>query len=115
MSSVTQARPRVKPARHVGWLFQPDASEAKGSITIQVGRSETVYYLDPIPADFGRGFTLAKQDGTDTYAVNLHGGPYNTNLCDCLGHTKWGHCKHTEALLALEKAGRLPQGKAGVA
>jgi hypothetical protein len=61
------------------------------------------YFLEPIPADHGRGLLLHKHDGT-SYAVLLAG---TDSECDCKGFESHGHCKHVESLLALQQRGRL--------
>jgi hypothetical protein len=95
----------------VGWLFHPDPAESRGSIVMQIGKERSVYTIEEVVADFGRGFRVLKQWSEEPYYTNLHGGQYNTCLCSCLGHLRYGYCRHVEALLALEKNGQLPAGK----
>jgi hypothetical protein len=73
------------------------------TLTITVGKKQDAYALAEIGADAGRGFELTKNDGT-VYHVNADG---MMSSCDCKGHLRWGHCKHLDALLALQVAGRL--------
>jgi hypothetical protein len=54
-------------------------------------------------SDYGCGFELPKADGTISHG-NLDG---LCSACDCKGHARHGHCKHRDALAALEAAGRL--------
>ncbi len=68
----------------------------------------TNYRMVEIPSEFGRGFTLDKLAGDtgaieDTYTVHV-GDP---STCDCLGFTKWNHCKHVESLNSLTENGRI--------
>jgi hypothetical protein len=64
-----------------------------------------LYWLRCIPVAWGgRGFSLEKADGTDTYCVLLDGA---RSTCECLGFLRWGHCKHVEALAALVEGGAL--------
>ncbi len=66
------------------------------------------YWLDAIPADFGRAFRLEKPgfEGTDVYDVLLdaEGG----DSCTCKGHTYGGYCKHVDSVRALLTAGDVP-------
>jgi hypothetical protein len=107
MSETTAARKprqRKKPARFCKLARQ-------GDLTVLVIRQVRprsadlvdAYALEPIPADFGRGLLLFKDDGT-SYAVRIAGPD---SECDCPGFTAHGHCKHCESLLALQQAGRL--------
>src|SRR5437764_12099378 len=61
------------------------------------------YFLEPIPADHGRGLILHKHDGT-SYAVCLSGPD---SEYDCKGFSRYSHCKHVESLLALQQRGKL--------
>jgi hypothetical protein len=107
MSTSPARRPRVKPARTVNLILAPTAT-MEGIVRITAGRSCQDYDLARVPADFGAGFRLTKLLGEhDTYHVNLNG---QASLCDCLGHTHHGHCKHVDALAALVRAGRLSAG-----
>jgi hypothetical protein len=104
MSTVTKARQRVKPARSVRLLVGPGDDGKGGVVRIAVGKVAADYLLDMIPADFGRGFRLAKAGEETAYHVNLSA---DGRLCDCPGHSRWGHCKHADGLAALTTASRL--------
>jgi hypothetical protein len=113
MKSLTKARPRSKPSRSVR-LYE--GTPALVSMTI--GSEQADYWLAPIPdAAFGQGYTMTKaataenpEPGTP-YAVNVDG---ERSTCECKGHLRWGHCRHVESLLALQKAGRLPSPPASL-
>lgn len=99
------SNPRLKPVRTVRLVVTP-IEGAHGFIEITSGKKATGYFLDAIPADFGRGFRLEKDDddGCEVYHVNInaiHGH------CDCLGNEAHGHCKHVDGIKALLKAGKL--------
>ena len=64
------------------------------------------YYVDPIPADFGRAFRFSKFEcqGGEVHETNV-GGEGEPAQCDCLGHQRWGHktvCRHVAAVRALQ-------------
>jgi hypothetical protein len=76
-------------------------------VRIRVGADECDYLLTELPADFGRGFRVEKIDPTAetaAYHVNIDG---SNRTCECKGHLRWGHCKHSDGLAALIVAGRL--------
>jgi hypothetical protein len=64
------------------------------------------YHLTAIASDWGRAFEVRKlaADGGEIYHVNLTS---DGTTCDCKGHERWGHCKHAEALVALQARGKL--------
>jgi hypothetical protein len=47
---------------------------------------------------------LVRAEGGGTYHVNRCG---KASSCECKGHLRWGHCKHVEALTALQRAAKL--------
>jgi hypothetical protein len=100
MSTVTRTRRRVKPSRSIRWLSRPEGS-IPGLVTITSGKDRDTYSLQPILADFGHGFELAKVNAdpaAEVYHVNLDG---LESSCDCKGFLRHSHCKHVEGLLAL--------------
>jgi hypothetical protein len=112
MQSLTQGRPPVKTE------VQATLSEHAGlmvlvlSVLARYRPSLSLYFLRRLDcADVA--YTLRKfdatQDGTDpsesVYHVNLSD---DTCGCDCKGFQRWSHCKHHDALLALQAEGRLP-------
>src|SRR5262249_46291745 len=95
---------RKKPARFVKLVNGGD----EVTITIRTVRPRAgdtldTYCLEQFAANGGRGFLLFKPDRT-SYATCLAG---NDGVCDCKGFASHSHCKHVEALLALERAGKL--------
>ena len=74
------------------------------TLTLTVGTTTTAYALAEFGADQGRGFELTKEDGSAAYHVNTNG---MMSTCECKGFARWAHCKHVDALLALQVAGKL--------
>jgi hypothetical protein len=77
-------------------------------LEISVGKHSGYYIGRAIPTDFGVGFALEKQSesGTaETYHVNICDLDGH-HLCDCRGHGRWGHCKHSAGIAALVRAGK---------
>jgi hypothetical protein len=98
-----QRQPKVRTCRlsttHAGTLALT-IRQQQGTQAVQVD----VYYLEPIPSQLGgRGLILHKHDCT-SYCVRLDG---KDSECDCKGFTRFHHCKHVEALTALQAAGKL--------
>jgi hypothetical protein len=103
-------QPRQKTARSVRLLSRthgmyelPDVATVEITMSTsgqRIGsRTDTFrYVVEPIPADFGRGFQVTREDTSETYAVNLNG---RQSTCECKGHLQHGHCKHTAGLQAL--------------
>ena len=113
MSTISQPRVRVKPARSIRLLSAPTAGRP-GLVRITAGKLSTLYRLAVLPADFGAGYELTKclmvevepgmweaRDG-ETYHVNLAG------TCECKGFLKHGRCKHLDGLRRLATLGLLP-------
>jgi hypothetical protein len=105
----TARRQRRKPDRFA--RLSSDPATLSTTLTIrQVSATgkETVdtYVLDEIGSgeQDGRGFSLTKPDGT-VYHCELTA---TVKHCDCPGFTRWQHCKHTDALVALIGKGKLP-------
>jgi transposase InsO family protein len=113
MTTTTQPRPRVKPARHVR-AGQP--TNGVRAVCLTIGTGETAkhygYYLRSIAADFGSGFEVTKftteqTEGEDaTYHVHID-QERGFHSCTCKGNTFCGHCKHVSAILALVQSGKL--------
>jgi hypothetical protein len=80
------------------------------TIALCQGRQEhtVAYFLSEIPADWGRGFELAKSvpDASEesVYHVNVDG---QHSTCDCRGFERWRSCKHLATLLELVEEGKL--------
>ncbi len=105
MPTVTQRKPRSKVSRTVKLLLPIGLDGGSGVIRIKVvrGTKETVndYLIQRIPSDFGDGFQMDKLLGDEMYHVHLSNEGHQ---CECLGHLRWGHCKHVDALVALRGA-----------
>jgi hypothetical protein len=87
-------------SRSVGWLFRA-GSAVSGSIHITVGRLQTIYRVEEMPADLGRGFRLTKEDGSAYDVLLAHPGQ-GFDSCECMGHCRWGTpCKHIAGMKAL--------------
>jgi hypothetical protein len=103
-------RARRKPARTVRLGLAPFGPNP-GILDITEGEALTSYFLYPLASDFGLAYRLEKfgvhQRGDDdaVYHVCLE---LDAATCDCKGHTYAGHCRHVEALQALQAKGELP-------
>jgi hypothetical protein len=90
--------------RTVRLELRPNREGRNALIAITVRSVATEYFVDAIPADFGRGFSVQKLGVYESYQVNLSDRP----SCTCKGHCRWGTpCKHILALSALVNAGKL--------
>jgi hypothetical protein len=116
MATMTQAkekvkRARAKPARSMR-LSAPVHANGVRLLVLTVGKLPVGYYVEPLPADFGRGFKLTKfaEGGGDAdeteYLVSVDTDTGNSE-CSCKGHAYAGHCKHADAQAALVAAHRL--------
>src|SRR5262245_7219355 len=109
MTSVSRPKKSLKPRRSIR-LRQAPLDWPHGLLTITETRgskaTETDYWIDRLPSDFGTAYRLRKfQDqGGEQYDVLLDG---RQSTCECLGHQRHGHCKHVEGLQALVAAGQL--------
>jgi hypothetical protein len=80
-----------------------------GVIDITVDGKTARYFLRRVPSDFGEAFSLEKfasqgnEDG-EVYHVLLEQDGFS---CDCKGHLRWGHCKHSGAILKLKELSKL--------
>src|SRR5919199_7017174 len=93
-------RQRRKPAR---FCRVSRSEEGTRTLTLRVGKQATDYDLLEIGSDGGRGYELTKADRT-VYHVNIDG---LASCCCCKGFSRWGRCKHVDALAALVRTGRL--------
>ncbi len=106
MSTVTRTRkPRQAKPRTIALPLAPFEGNP-GVVRIAVGKETTDYLVQPIPADFGKGFTLAKigSDEGEVYQVNVNG---RQSSCTCKGHLAHNHCKHVDGLAVLVQLGKL--------
>ncbi len=104
MAETTAAPPvrqRKKPARFCRLTRDEHGCR---TLHLRIAKKADAYDLLEIEASEGRGYELTKADGT-VYHVNVN-GPL-CSLCDCKGFARHSHCKHVDALTALEAAGRL--------
>jgi hypothetical protein len=111
MSTLTEARPRVKPQLQAlvcdcgGGLVNLNIFVLDGRRT----RSD-FYFVERIACD-DLAYSLRKmdvsRDGTDPeetqYEINV-----TTGTCSCKGHVRWGHCKHEAAVRLAYERGGLP-------
>jgi hypothetical protein len=102
------SKPRPKPPLEICFTPVPASQNDCYVLDLLRGDEAATYWLRPLPSDFGRAYRLTKflhQDG-ESYDLLLD-GPRST--CECLGHLRWQTpCKHLQALLQLDAAGRLP-------
>ena len=99
-----QRKPRAKPARSIRLAVPLNAEGKNGLASITVGKKTDEYFLTRIAADWGTAFQLEKLGADEVYHVNLNGA---ADTCDRKGHLRHGHCKHSEGLRALARAGKL--------
>jgi hypothetical protein len=105
-ATMTKTRkPRAKLTRSIRLKVKPSALGRCGIVAIAVGKETTDYILNVIPADWGQGFELDNLDNAELYHVNLDRQGHDS--CDCKGHLRHGHCKHSDGIRALVKAGKL--------
>lgn len=113
--AAARSRPLPGQRRSVCWL-EPPGPHGFGVLEITACKLVIAYRCREIAQDFGpehRAFELHKLDEcfepTDVvYHVLLDFGR-QWHCCDCLGHTRHGHCKHCAALAALSTS---PQARA---
>lgn len=120
MNSLSAERPAVKPSRaprkpkvkvRTVRLVQAPSPGRPGTLDIVEDGKPTCFWVRPIPHDFGQAaFLLEKYEtqcrGEDDKAYNvLLAGQQSS--CECLGHMRWGHCRHVEALQKLLDLGKL--------
>lgn len=98
-----------KPIPRTVRVLQPIGADGVGTIEITAGRTAdvTTYTVRTASSDWGRAWTLTKDDGM-RYNVNLGESP----SCDCPGwdwaQAKGGlGCKHLDCLAALRRSGKL--------
>jgi hypothetical protein len=117
MSNATATRParqRRKLARFCNVVRKGDSAVLTLREKHAKGDRIDTYALDVILSECGgRGLELTKPDGT-RYHLHLLG---RLSACSCPGFERWGWrvdadgkpyaCKHVDAALALETAGRL--------
>src|SRR5262249_38739916 len=97
-------QPRKRPERFVKLIGKgKDTMLVIRTVRPRAGDRIDAYALEPFASHGGRGLLLHKPDKT-SYAVYLAGAD---SVCDCKGFEAHNHCKHVEALRALESAGRL--------
>jgi hypothetical protein len=101
--NATKSRGRVKPERCC--RVSDGQGGGKRILRLIVGAQAFLYWLEAIPADWGRAFRLEKFEGGDVYDV--HFDQATGDSCTCLGSLRHGHCKHRDALAALIKARKL--------
>jgi hypothetical protein len=110
---VKPSRARKPKQRTVCLLLRFGPTGRNAHLRITEDGKATNYLADRIPADWGEGYELAKfeadrrGDGDDVYHVLLNGED-GRDSCDCMGHERWGHCRHVEALKTLQAQGKLP-------
>jgi hypothetical protein len=101
---------RRPPPLLIQWVGPPPAPERPfGLLRLALGPEVCCYFIEPVPSDFGRAFSVTKLEAADevpVYHVLLDG---RRSSCDCLGHQRHGHCKHLDALCMLVEQGQLPE------
>lgn len=88
--------------------WTPGTFPGSGVLTILTRRAATTYHVAELGCGWeGRAFRLTKADdspGTDPeereYSCFL-GSNRQDRTCPCKGFTRWGHCRHLDAVEAL--------------
>jgi hypothetical protein len=107
--SITRKAKRVKPARHVRLFPAPAALAEVGAASVLVikeGKRTDVYSVKAIASDFGQGFEVRKLTGEEdaVYHVLLE---REGKSCDCVGHLRYGYCRHATEVARLVESGEL--------
>ena len=101
----TATRTRKQPERSA----KVQKIGASTVLWLTVGKLTTAYRVEPIVSQIGgKAYRLEKADQGDgqpeVYDVLLDG---QHSTCDCKGHTRWGHCKHSDCLKTLAGSNRI--------
>jgi hypothetical protein len=116
MCTVRCSGPSVKPRRsEVTDVDLSPAGKGTGALyflNVWQGCKLSSYWLLPIVCPDGLAFQFQASRGSaasemqlDAYDVGLLA---DGEACDCVGHERWGHCKHVDALKLLVECGKLP-------
>jgi hypothetical protein len=85
------------------------ASRGTAYLVITEGRKSAHYHLTPLRTDLGGiayRFSKLVQDGGEVYSTCAIPSTGETH-CECIGHARYGSCRHGAVLLALRNAGKL--------
>ena len=108
MATFTEILPAQKCSKSNAIRWSPTAAGA-GLLTIHAKKC-CEYHVQPLATTWGRGFVLAKLDGSERYTV-LIGKPGEVSRCDCAAgcyrESSRIPCKHIAACLALIENERL--------
>lgn len=62
-------------------------------------KTRRVYAVRELATDWaGRGFSLAKEGGEESYEVFVSDDGPHLDVCDCRGSTRFGYCVHRDSL-----------------
>jgi hypothetical protein len=94
--------PPPRPARDRALTY--DAERMR--LTIREGGVTTTLYVEDVSIDGTRAYRLVALDDDvcGEVTVVLDG---RRSQCECAAAQKWGRCIHADALVALDRAGRL--------
>ena len=108
MATVARPRSSAKPRRTIRLALPPSEINPFFGVVIRVGKATDTYHVHPKPSDFGVAFDVEKMSGKEpaTYQTLLDPAE-GKHTCTCKGFCRWGHCRHTEGLMALRNAGKL--------
>ncbi|HEY7427450.1 MAG TPA: hypothetical protein VH682_24665 [Gemmataceae bacterium] len=82
-----------------------DTSDTIHLVTITANGKREMYWVEPIPSDFGTACTFLKLGTSDRHEVNL--GADGLHECDCKGMARYNRCRHVATALILLDAGLL--------
>jgi hypothetical protein len=102
---MSKRAPKPPPTRTIR-LARPAAEDGLAVFCITIGKESTFYTACEIPCEIGgRGFAVHRTGLGTLYHVRV-GAPEDCS-CECMGHLRYGYCRHVQGLLALLQAGKL--------
>ena len=91
---------REQKIKSVSWLVRPAQVGKPGVIEVALeGGGASSYEVRALEVDFGdAGFEMINRASGVVHHVLFTG---RRDECDCMGHARYGRCKHTTALKML--------------
>ncbi len=110
MTATRKPRTRRQHKRSVCVVIAPSAAQPDLYVRITQDDVPSHYWISAVSSDYGRAFKVEHvgHEGGPSYDVCLEENG-QADSCTCKGNTFGNWCRHTEALRALDKAGRLPK------
>jgi hypothetical protein len=107
-ATFTELLPATKSSKHSTLNWTPAPTRDAGKLTIDTDRTRTLYTIRQFPTEFpGLAFHFEKttsgtdreESGYNVFVCARTGG--QNPFCDCKGFTRFSHCKHLDAAIAL--------------